>query len=115
MSDTPQPSKYAALLNDLCDMQDSIIYAARKNVLIRAEHAIADMEKRLNKAEALVAEQVALAVAEYAALLKEALPFVDAYCNATISPTAASESSYVAMRGYALIKRSQPEQKGGDG
>ncbi|MDB5813518.1 MAG: hypothetical protein JWN23_635 [Rhodocyclales bacterium] len=63
MSDTPQNSRYAALLNDLCEMQDSIIYAARKNVLIRAEHAIADMEKRLNKAEALVAEQIALAVA----------------------------------------------------
>ncbi len=42
-------SRFAQLLNSLCEMQDSLIYAARKHTLKFAEETIVELERDLTK------------------------------------------------------------------
>lgn len=49
MGDDLIKTRHADLLNKLSDMQDSLIYAARKDVLRDAEQTILNLENRVNK------------------------------------------------------------------
>lgn len=52
VAEQTRTSKYAEVLNELCEMQASHVYAARKSTLVVAEATIADLERQLAEAQA---------------------------------------------------------------
>ena len=60
MNDT-QASKYASLLNALVDMQDTLLYAARKPILQAAEGTIAALEAEVDRLHTMLDDVIPVA------------------------------------------------------